>query len=165
MIQHETERRVAVLVSIAEPLLQAGVRACLANEADMEVIDANPVSAQQSVDVVVADSSTAPRSRTTAGSSVSKASGRPASWSSPERLASMPFEVAWSRAFTLRAGQFSHQRTLSGIRALSRGGNYLCAPAAQQLAPGCRAGHSGRAVKTRFFGFLARGPVQQINCT
>ena len=49
------------LSRIEEPLLHAGVRASLADESDMEVIDADPTSVHRSVDVVVADSSTAAR--------------------------------------------------------------------------------------------------------
>src|SRR5882672_4044853 len=135
MSQHETERRVAVLVSIAEPLLQAGVRACLANEADMEVIDANPVSAHKSVDVVVADSSTA-------------AQIAHDGWLEREqgvRTARILVVTGEAREHAVRSGleQGIHgfvltsspvSELLSGVRALFRGGKYLCAPVVQQLA-------------------------------
>ena len=135
MIQHETERRVAVLVSIAEPLLQAGVRACLANEADMEVIDANPVSAHKSVDVVVADSSTA-------------AQIAHDGWLEREqgvRTARILVVTGEAREHAVRSGleQGIHgfvltsspvSELLSGVRALFRGGKYLCAPVVHRLA-------------------------------
>ena len=61
MSQEETERRTAVLVCLAEPLLQAGVRASLADEPDMELLDSEPGPVGRRVDVVVADGSTAAR--------------------------------------------------------------------------------------------------------
>ena len=135
MSQHETERRVAVLVSIAEPLLQAGVRACLADEADMEVIDAERVSSHRRVDVVVADSSTAAKF---------VEDGRRFELGQCFRFARILVITGQARERAVRSGpeQGIHgfvlasspiSELLSGVRALSRGGNYLCAPAAQQL--------------------------------
>jgi len=122
-----------VLVCVAEPLLQAGVRACLADRADIEVVDEDPV--RRSVDVVVADSSTA--------NGVAEEG-----WLGLRRWV----QFARVLVITERASEHTVQSgpkqgihgvmltrspisaLLSGIRTLSRGGKYLCPLVAQQLA-------------------------------
>jgi DNA-binding NarL/FixJ family response regulator len=136
MSQNEIGRRIAVLVCIAEPLLQAGVRASLVNEPDMELIDVDRIPNHRSVDVVIADSSTA----TTIAED-----GR--HFDPPKGLESVRILVLAPRARehdvrnALEQGIHGFVLTgspvrdlLDGVRTLSRGGNYLCASLAQQLA-------------------------------
>jgi len=136
MSQQEPERRVAVLVCIEEPLLQAGVRASLADESDMEVIDADLTSVQRSVDVVVADSSTAVKIAE---------DGRRLDLARSLQFARILAVAAQAREHAVRSAleQGVHgfvltssplRDLLAGVRALSRGGNYLCAPVARQMA-------------------------------
>lgn len=130
MSQHETDRRIAVLVCIAEPLLQTGVRSSIAAEPDMHVIDADPISDQRIADVIVADSSTAAK--------IAEDGQR-------HQFARILVIAAQAREHVVRSAleQGIHGFVLmsspvcdllAGIRALARGGKYLCAPAAQQLA-------------------------------
>jgi DNA-binding NarL/FixJ family response regulator len=136
MSQQGTERRVAVLVRIEEPLLQAGVRASLADEPDMEVIDADPISVHRSVDVVVADTSTAARIAE---------DGRRLKLAQSLQFARILAVAAEAREHAVRRAleQGVHgfvltssplRDLLAGVRALARGGNYLCAPVARQMA-------------------------------
>ena len=136
MSQQDTVRRVAVLVCIEEPLLQVGVRACLADESDMEVIDAGVVSAHRSVDVVVADGVSAAK---IAEDGRHVAFGRSLQFARILIVAAQAREHAVRRALEHGIQGFvltsSPVRDLvAGVRALSRGGIYFCAPVAQQLA-------------------------------
>lgn len=56
---HPTESRITVLVSIAEPFLRAGICACLVDQSDISVVDAESGATYADVDVVVADLPTA----------------------------------------------------------------------------------------------------------
>jgi DNA-binding NarL/FixJ family response regulator len=134
MSQHEIERRVAVVVCIAEPLLQAGVRASLEDVPDIEVIDADSICANRSVDVVVADSSTA--------TDIVKGRFALDQNLQPARILAI---VAQAREHTVRNAlergihgfvlTSSPVRDLvTGVRALACGGRFLCTPVAQQLA-------------------------------
>ncbi len=136
MSQHETEQRAAVLVCVAEPLLQVGVRAALAAEPDMEVIDADRVSVNRRVDVVIADSSTA------AGF---VQDGRRFDLHESLQLARILVISTQAREHAVRCAleQGIHGFVLTsspvcdliaGVRALSRGGTYLCPPVARLLA-------------------------------
>jgi DNA-binding NarL/FixJ family response regulator len=136
MNQQDTVRRVAVLVCIEEPLLHVGVRACLADESDMEVIDAGGISIQRSVDVVVADSVSAAK---IAEDGRRVAFGQRLQSARILVIAAQAREHAVRRALEQGIQGFvltsSPVRDLvSGVRALSRGGIYLCAPVAQRLA-------------------------------
>jgi DNA-binding NarL/FixJ family response regulator len=135
MTQHETGQRIAVLVSIAEPLLQVGVRAALAAESDMEIIDADRVSVGRPVDVVVADSSTATRF-VHDGARFGLYESLP--------LARILVISAQAREHAIRCaleqGIHGYVLTsspvcdlLAGVRALYRGGNYLCPSVARLL--------------------------------
>ena len=134
--QLETERRVAVLVCIAGPLLQAGVRASLADEADLEVIDTDPISVQRCIDVVVADIATAAKI---------VESCRRFELAPRLQFARILVITGQAREHAVRSAleQGIHGFVLTsspvhdlvaGVRVLSRGGNYFCAPVAQQLA-------------------------------
>jgi DNA-binding NarL/FixJ family response regulator len=136
MSQQETERRVAVLVCIEEPLLQAGVRVSLADEPGIDVIDADPISVHRSVDVVVADSTTAAKIAE---------DGRRFALGQSLQFARILVIAAQAREHAVRSAleQGIHGFVLAsspvcdlvaGVRALSRGGNYLCSPVAKQLA-------------------------------
>ena len=136
MNQHENDQRVAVLVCIAEPLLQVGVRAALAAEPDMEVIGADRIPAERNVDVVVADSSTAARFVQDG------LGGDPHPGLKPSRILVISTQVR-EHAVRCALEQGIHGFVLTrspvgdllaGVRALARGGNYLCRPLAQQLA-------------------------------
>jgi DNA-binding NarL/FixJ family response regulator len=135
MSQHETERPIAVLVSIAEPILHVGVCTALAGEANMQVIDADPVQADRRVDVVVADNSTAARL---------VHDGVRLGLHESLQLARILVISAHAREHTVRNAlqQGIHgfvltsspvRDLLAGVRALSRGGNYLCPSAARLL--------------------------------
>jgi DNA-binding NarL/FixJ family response regulator len=134
--QQETERRVAVLLCIEEPLLQAGARVSLADEPDMEVIDADPSAVSRRVDVVVADSSSATR---IAGDGRRLALGGGLQFARILAIAAQAREHAVRSALEQGIHGFvltsSPVRDLvAGVRALSRGDNYLCTPVAQRLA-------------------------------
>ncbi|SOE98589.1 DNA-binding response regulator, NarL/FixJ family, contains REC and HTH domains [Burkholderia sp. OK233] len=135
MSQHETEPRIAVLVCVAEPLLQVGVRAALAAEPDMEVTDADHVLVDRSIEVVVADSSTAARF---------VQDGRRLDLPGRLQLARILVISAQAREHAVRSAleQGIHGFVLTsspvcdllaGVRALSRGGNYLCPSVARLL--------------------------------
>ena len=123
------DRRIAVLLCVAEPLMQAGVRASLVDEPDIEVF-VDPVAGSRSVDVVVADRATAARlvegSRRLAFPRilVIEAQAR-------EQVVRSALEQG-VHGFVLTSSPVHD--LLAGIRALARGGNYLCAPVAKQLA-------------------------------
>jgi DNA-binding NarL/FixJ family response regulator len=136
MTQHETRRRIAVLVCVAEPLLQVGVQAALAAEVDMEVVDTRPAAAGQRVDVVVADAATASRFTQ---------DGRRLDLPSRLQLARVLVIAAHAREYAVRGAleQGVHGFVLTssalhdlveGVRALCRGNTYLCPLLAQQLA-------------------------------
>ncbi|MFP3186204.1 MAG: hypothetical protein RXS25_36480, partial [Paraburkholderia sp.] len=61
MSQHESRQRITVLLCIAEPLLQVGVRVALEAETDVEIADPERLSLDQRIDVIVADATTATR--------------------------------------------------------------------------------------------------------
>lgn len=137
MSQHETEQRVAVLVCVAEPLLQVGVRAALAAEPDMEVRDPDHVLVDRRIDVVVADSSTAARF---------VQDGRRLDLPGRLQLARILVISAQAREHAVRCAleQGIHGFVLTsspvcdllaGVRALSRGGNYVCPAVARLLTP------------------------------
>ena len=136
MSQQENERRVVVLVCIEEPLLQAGVRASLAEESDIEVIAADLISVPRSVDVVVADCSTAAkvledRRRFALGQGLQFARILVIAAQARERAVRSALEQG-IHGFVLASSPV--RDLVAGVRALSRGGNYLCTPVAQQLA-------------------------------
>jgi DNA-binding NarL/FixJ family response regulator len=135
MSQHESERQIAVLVSIAEPILHVGVCTALAGVADLQIIDADHVSVDGRVDVVVADSSTAAR--------FVQDSAR-FSFHESLQLSRILVISAHAREYTVRnalqRGIHGFVLTsspvrdlLAGVRALSRGGNYLCPSVARLL--------------------------------
>jgi two-component system NarL family response regulator len=136
MSQKESERRVAVLVCIEEPLLQAGVRASLADESDMEVIDTDRTSVHRSVDVVVADSSTAAK---IAEDGRRRALGERLQFARILAITGQAREHAVRSALSQGIHGFvltsSPVRDLvAGVRALARGISYLCDPVAHQLS-------------------------------
>ncbi|MFM0205868.1 response regulator transcription factor [Paraburkholderia sediminicola] len=136
MTQHETEQRVAVLVCVAEPLLQVGVRAALAAEPDMEVINAGYVSVDRRVDVVVADSSTAARfaqdgRRFDLHESLQLARILVISTQAREHAVRCALEQG-IHGFVLASSPVYD--LLAGVRALARGDTYLCPPVARLLA-------------------------------
>ena len=136
MSQQETERRVAVLVCIEEPLVQAGVRASLADESELEVIAADLISVDRSVDVVVADSSTAAkiveeRRRLALDERLQCARILVIAVQAREGAVRSALERG-VHGFVLITSPV--RDLVAGVRALSRGGTYLCTPVAQQLA-------------------------------
>lgn len=136
MYQHEIERRIAVLVHIAEPLLSTGVRAALADESDIEVIDAAPIHVNQNVDVVVTDISTAAEiaedgRRFAFGSQVQPA----------RILVVAPHTREYAVRIALQRGIHAFVLTsspvhelMTAVRVLARGGNYVCPTAAHQFS-------------------------------
>lgn len=136
MSRQETERRVAVLVSIEEPLLQAGVRASLADESDMEVIDADPISVHRRVDVVVADRSTAVKiaedgRRFTLGPSLQSARILAITGQAREHAVRSALSQG-IHGFVLTSSPV--RDLVAGVRALARGSNYLVDRVAHQLS-------------------------------
>lgn len=136
MSQHQTGRRIAVLVSVATPLLHAGVRASLADAPDIEVLGEGYIAVERSVDVVVAESSTAAR--------IAQDSRRfthcPGLQSSRILVLSDQVREHAVRG-ALEQGIHGFVLTsspvcdlLAGVRTLGHGGTYLCPPLAQQLA-------------------------------
>jgi DNA-binding NarL/FixJ family response regulator len=124
-----SDQRIAVLLCVAEPLMQAGVRASLTDQPDIEVIDEKSDAARPSADVVVAD-----------GTSAAKLAERGQSLVFPRILvvAAQTREHAMRSAlehgihgFVLTSSPV--QDLLAGVRALARGQNYLCAPIAKRL--------------------------------
>ncbi|MES2073140.1 MAG: response regulator transcription factor [Pseudomonadota bacterium] len=136
MNQHETERRVAILVHIAEPLLQAGVYAALADESDMDVVDAASTQVGKKVDVVVTDSATA---------ALITEDFRRSELGSHLQLARILVIAAQPREHVVRTTlkQGVHGLVLSSspvhellaaVRTLACGRKYLCPAVMQQLA-------------------------------
>lgn len=136
MCQHETRQRVMVRVCIAEPLLQVGVRAALAAEPDIEVLEAVPFCIDQPVDVVVADSSTAARLAE---------DGQHLDLHENPQLPRILVISTQVREHAVRSalerGIHGFLLTsspvcdlLAGVRTLSRGRTYLCPPVAHLLA-------------------------------
>lgn len=136
MSQHQTARRIKVLVSIAAPLLQAGVRASLTDVPDIEVLDEHYIAVDRSADVVVAESVTATK--------IAEDSRR------LELCPDLPYAriLAISDQVREHAVRSALEQgihgfvltvspvcdLLAGVRTLARGGIYLCPPLAQQLA-------------------------------
>ncbi|RKF49874.1 response regulator transcription factor [Paraburkholderia fungorum] len=136
MSQHQTARRVTVLVSIAAPLLQAGVRASLADVPDIEVLNETYIAVDRSVDVVVAESSTAARiaedsQRVELCPGLQYARILAISDQVREHAVRSALEQG-IHGFVLTSSPVCD--LLAGVRALGRGGIYLCPPLAQQLA-------------------------------
>ena len=136
MSQEKFERRTAVLVCLPEPLLKAGVRTSLANEQDMEVIDSDLGIVRRRIDVVVTDGTTAARiaedgRRFEAGQSLQFARILVIAAQGREHAVRSALEQG-IHGFVLTSSPVCD--LLAGIRALARGGNYLCASVAQQLA-------------------------------
>ncbi|MES2106269.1 MAG: response regulator transcription factor [Pseudomonadota bacterium] len=134
--QHKAERRIAILVHIAEPLLQAGVYAALADESDLEVIGAPSAHIDSRIDVVVTDSATAALitedlRRSELGSGLQRARILV--------IAAQAREHAVRSALKQGVHGFVLTRSpvhelLTAVRTLACGRPYLCATLAQQLA-------------------------------
>jgi DNA-binding NarL/FixJ family response regulator len=135
MIPHEIGQRIVILVSIAEPLLRVGVCTALAAEPGMEITDADHVPADCGVDVVIADSSKA--------SQFVPSSAR-FDLHDSLRLARILMISAHAREHAVRSALAQGingivlttspvGELLAGVRALSRGGSYLCPSLARLL--------------------------------
>ena len=116
--------------------MQVGVRASLADESDMEVIDADLISVHRNLDVVVADITTAVRIAE---------DGRRGALGERLQFARILAITGQAREHAVRSArsQGVHgfvltsspvRELVAGLRALSRGINYLCDPVAQQLS-------------------------------
>lgn len=136
MSQHEARQRILVRVCIAEPLLQFGVRAALAAEQDIEVLEEDPICVDQYIDVVVADSATAARFAQV---------GQRIEFPENLQLARILVISSQAREHAIRSaleqGVHGFLLTsapvcdlLAGVRTLFRGRNYLWPPVARLLA-------------------------------
>ncbi len=134
--QHKAGRCVAILVHIAEPLLQAGVYAALAGESDLDVIGAPPTQIDRRIDVVVTDSATA---------AMITEDFRRSELDSDFQRARILVIAAQAREHAVRSAlkQGIHgfvltsspvHELLTAVRTLACGRPYLCATLAQQLA-------------------------------
>jgi two-component system NarL family response regulator len=135
MSQDQIRVRTAVLVSLAEPLLQVGVRAALAGEPDMEVIAADLTSVSREIDVLVTDTATAAK---IAGDARRSELGQNLQCARILVLAREAREQAIRAALEQGVHGFLLTNSpvgdlLGAIRTLSRGAHYLCTPAVQQL--------------------------------
>lgn len=136
---HVIEERASVLICVAEPLLQAGVRASLQGRPDIEVIDADATFVCRNIDVVVADS------RTAAGLADA---GRRFELGRSLQFARILVITSQAREHAIRDGllQGIHgfvltsspvNDLLAGIRSLCRGSTYLCPPLAARVSQLC----------------------------
>lgn len=131
-----TESPITVLVSIAEPFLRAGIRACLVDQSDITVVDTESRGARSDVDVVVADLPTA--------AEVAEQGRRRAADPAQKsvRILAITGQVR-EHAIRCAMGRGIHGFVLTnspvsdlveGIRLLASGGAYLCPPVMQRLA-------------------------------
>lgn len=136
---HPIHERAAVLVCVAEPLLQAGVRASLQGSSDIEMVDADAMSVCRNIDVVVADSATAD-GLVDAGRHFEL--GRSLQFARILVITSQAREHAVRDAleqgvhgFVLTSSPV--EDLLAGIRSLCRGSTYLCPPLAARVSQMC----------------------------
>lgn len=135
MNPYEVEHCATVLVRIPEPILKAGVLACLRNERSVEVIETEPDRVSRGIDVIVIGSPSV---------------GLVEDLSSLKRVeyldaARILVITAWTGEHAVREalerGIHGFVLTssplhdlIAGVRTLSRGGTYLCPPIARSLS-------------------------------
>ncbi|MEW6344961.1 MAG: response regulator transcription factor [Pseudomonadota bacterium] len=135
MSQHESRQRITVLLCIAEPLLQVGVRVALEAETDVEIADPERLSLDQRIDVIVADATTATRLAHDARQldlhpGLQHARILAISTQAREHAVRCALEQG-VHGFVLTRSPVAD--LLAGVRALARGGNYLCPQVARQM--------------------------------
>ena len=133
------QREIAILVCLAEPLLQAGVQAVLVNQPDVRLLDGDVHAVRQQADLVIADYATAVslvRSHGCGAGGAACRSGRPFP---PVLVITAQMHTHAVRS-ALEEGIGGIVLTgspvddlLAGVRALAGGVRYLCPLVSRQL--------------------------------